>query len=367
MSSLSPTFPDANNAARHHGFTLVEVMVAMVIGLIGILIVLQVFSTAESQKQSTTGSGDAQNNGAIALHSLQRDARQAGYGINSLNVMGCPLTLPAPASRQLTNLAPLTINPPVADVPAGDDNTDTLLVFYGNSPSPPEGDRVTTVASVGTSQQIGIMSPSGFLAGNHVIAAPAAPTTGCALTMAAITAVSAPNVTAPDIDAVEGGSLFNIGATPRILAYAVRGGNLTVCDYMQANCGTACEADNPNCNDNWTPIANNVVSLRAQYGRDTSTPMDGIDTWDQTTPTQPNPANQETFACRWARISAIRLAIVARNKHRAGLVTQNAPVWEGSDNIPINLTALDNWQNYRYQVFETVVPLRNLPWMAACS
>ncbi len=88
MSPLPSTFPAANKAARHLGFTLVEVMVAMVIGLIGILIVLQVFSTVESQRQATTGSGDAQNNGAIALHSLQRDVRQAGYGINALNVLG---------------------------------------------------------------------------------------------------------------------------------------------------------------------------------------------------------------------------------------------------------------------------------------
>lgn len=350
------------------GFTLVEVMVAMVIGMIGIIIMMQVFAAAEGQKRSTTGTGDAQSNGTMALYALQRDIRHAGFGFNALNALGCPITLPAPASRQLSFLAPVQVNPPVADVPAGDDNTDTLLVAYGSSEGSPEGDRIVATVTVGSDQQLGVLTPTNFLAGHHVVAAPSAPTNGCAFTLANVSEVSGPNVTIAASGAVEGGALFNFGATPRILAYAVRGGNLTVCDYMQANCAAACTAGEINCNANWTPIVNNIVSLRAQYGRDTSSPMDGVDTWDQTTPVQSSPANQETFACGWARTSALRVAIVARNTQLdKGVITGDAPSWEGSADTPIDLSARSNWQNYRYSVFETVIPLRNLPWMASCT
>ena len=61
--------------ARPGGFTLVEVMVAMVIGMIGIIIMMQVFASAEGQKRTTTGTGDAQSNGAMAIYTLQRDIR----------------------------------------------------------------------------------------------------------------------------------------------------------------------------------------------------------------------------------------------------------------------------------------------------
>jgi hypothetical protein len=118
-------------------------MVAMVIGMLGLIIMMQVFSAAEGQRRATTGSGDAQSNGAMALYALQRDIRQGGYGFNAVNAFGCPLALPAPASRTLAQLAPVIINPPTADVPAGDANTDTLLIAYGNNEGPPEGDVIT--------------------------------------------------------------------------------------------------------------------------------------------------------------------------------------------------------------------------------
>jgi hypothetical protein len=183
------------------------------------------------------------------------------------------------------------INPPTTDVPAGDANSDTLLVSFGNGDGSPEGDLITVVSG----SQVALRTTANFPAPpalgpfQWVAAAPAAATLGCALTLAPVTAVAAPNLTVAGTGAVDGGQLFNFGSNPRILAYAVRAGNLTFCDYLTANCGAACTAADGSCSANWIPIANNIVSLRAQYGRDTSIPMDGIiDTWDQTTPAQPS-------------------------------------------------------------------------------
>jgi type IV pilus assembly protein PilW len=343
------------------GFTLVEVMVAMVIGMIGIIVMMQVFSAAEGQKRSTTGSGDAQSSGAMALYALQRDIRQSGYGFNALNALGCPLALGAPSNHTLSQLAPVMINPPVADVPAGDANTDTLLVAYGSSEGSPEGDAITALNGT----KLGVQTPVNFANGHRVIAAPSSPTNGCALSLATVSAVAAPNVTVASSGAVEGGSLFNLGAAPKILAYAVRNGNLTVCDYIATDCGVACTATDGTCSASWVPIVNNIASLRVQYGH-ASTAVSGVDSWDQTTPPLSTPS-QATLACLWARTSAARIAVLVRNSQvDKDVLTGIAPVWEGSADAPFDLTARANWQNYRYKVFETVIPVRNLPWMASC-
>ncbi len=343
------------------GFTLVEVMVAMVIGMIGIIIMMQVFAAAEGQKRSTTGAGDAQTSGAMALYALQRDIRQSGYGLNALNVLGCPLALGAPSSHTLSQLAPLMINPPAADVPAGDANTDTLLIAYGSSEGSPEGDAITAINGT----QLGVLTPVNFAVGHRVIAAPSSPLNGCTLTLATVSGTSPPNVTVSSSGALEGGSLFNLGASPRILAYAVRNGNLTVCNYMAVDCSAACTAVDGTCSASWVPIVSDVVSMRAQYGH-ASTTTSGVDSWDQTTPPVSTPA-QATLACLWARTSAVRIAVVVRNSQvDKDVLTGVAPVWEGSAGAPFVLTARANWQNYRYKVFETVVPMRNLPWMASC-
>jgi len=345
-------------AKRHKGFGLVEVMVAMIIGMLGIIIMMQVFAVAEGQKRSTTGAGDAQNNGAMALYTLQRDVRQAGYGFNALKVLGCPLTLPAPASRTLTYLAPAVINPPVAEVPAGDANTDTLLIAYGSSEGSPEGDAITMVAG----SQLGVMTSTNFRKDHWVIAAPSEATVSCALTLAKVTAVAAPNVQVDASGAVEGGFLFNLGAAPRILAYAVRAGNLTVCDYMARDCSKATSYTD-------TAIASNIVSLRAQYGH-ASTATSGVDSWNKTT---------ADTACGWARTTALRIAVVARNSQveKDEVSGPKSPAWEGSPSPPdppappsdpseLYLTATINWKNYRYTVFQTAIPIRNLPWMESC-
>lgn len=351
------------------GFTLVEVMVAMVIGMVGIIIMMQVFAAAEGQKRSTTGAGDAQSNGAMALYALQRDIRQSGYGFNALNALGCPLTLGAPSSATLSQLAPVIINAPVTDVPAGDDNTDTLLIAYGSSEGSPEGDAITSLNGT----QLGVQTPVNFANGHRVIAAPSAPLNGCVLTLGSVSAIAAPNVTVASSGAVEGGSLFNLGATPRILAYAIHKGNLTVCDYMSTDCGAVCTAvDGPlgttangSCSASWVPIVSNIASLRAQYGH-ASTATSGVDSWDQATPPVTTPS-QTTLACLWARTSALRIALVARNGQvDKDVLTAVAPVWEGSADVAFDLSGRANWQNYRYKVYETAIPVRNLPWMAAC-
>jgi len=63
-----------------YGFSLVEILVAMVIALLGTIIIFQVFAVSEGIRRTSTSGGDAQQFGALALFTLERDVRVAGYG-----------------------------------------------------------------------------------------------------------------------------------------------------------------------------------------------------------------------------------------------------------------------------------------------
>lgn len=344
------------------GFSLVEIMVAMVIGLIGMMVMMQMLAVFEGQKRSTTGGGEAQGTGAITLFNLQRDIQQAGYGISALNLIGCDVQLRAgPPAVTLSSMAPVVINPPASVVVRGDANTDTLLVTLGNSNGPVEGDGITTQPGANT---YAVQTPTSFNIGDQVIATAKIRPPSCnganSLILTAVTGVASPNVTVgTSVAGVTNGQLYNLGQAPAIRAYAVRNGNLTMCDYTLNDCGDATQV-NPVLNTAvWTSVADGVVSLRAQYGHDTTVPMDGIvDAYDQISPVS---------ACNWAKTSAVRIALVVRNgKFEKDAVTGVAggaptPTWDGNANTPINLAAGGgSWKNYRYKVFQTTVPLRNI-------
>jgi type IV pilus assembly protein PilW len=72
-----------------HGFSLVELLVAMVIGLIGSIIIFQVYAGFEGQRRNTTSGGDATTNMAAATNALEQAGRDAGYGLNFPTHMGC--------------------------------------------------------------------------------------------------------------------------------------------------------------------------------------------------------------------------------------------------------------------------------------
>lgn len=357
---------------RATGFSLVEIMVGMVIGLLGILIMMNIYSNFEGQKRTTSGAGDVQNEGAIALFSLQRDIEQAGYDINSTNLLGCRVSVPAtmaPVAFTLSAIAPVTINPASSVLPWGDNNTDTLLVVYGSSNGQPEGDVISSLAASAaqaTTFNVKYQPPSAQ-SGDQVIFEPVARPAPCNLSVDSVVSVNTGSITVANgmpsasIPIVPNniGTVFNLGNAANaangnaftVNGYAIRGGNLTVCNYMQTDCSNVA---------NWSAIANGIVSLKAQYGRDTAptAAMDGIvDVYDQTTPSSANP----TYACDWMRISSMRVALIGRNgQPDKGIVTGTTPIWAGSAGNPIDLSALANWQNYRYKVFETTIPIRNL-------
>lgn len=389
------------------GFGLVEVMVAVVIGMLGIIVMMQMFSMFEGQKRTTTGGDEAISSGSVSLYGIQRDIQQSGWGVSNVQLIGCTVSsMLGGGSAATILLEPITINS--ALIPAGDPNTDTLLVMSGNGTGSVEG--VTIMNSTLPPQ---VQSAPAFASLDYVLVAPKdrqpcnvsfSRVDNGGVDLAAgtvrITPISTPIPAFNPDD-----KLFNLGAAPSIRAYAIRNRNLTVCDYRASNCGDATDADNTNPNgDVWVPIANNIVSLRAQYGRDTTQSvvsasvqagsMDGVvDLWDKVRSTNASPpvptvstnGIKNTYACGLIRTSAVRIALVARSSQPEKtldwpLLTQHvtpaAREWAGSDAVA---TAIDSdeadavaiilpspavdwptWQDFRYKVFQTVVPLRNI-------
>jgi type IV pilus assembly protein PilW len=113
----------------------------------------------------------------------------------------------------------------------------------------------------------------------------------------------------------------------------------------------------------------NVVNLQAYYGKDTGFPANGaIDSWDTTTP---------TTNAGWRQVRAVRVAVASRSvQYEKEEVTATNPLWDvGADSVilgaascgaskclELKVDQLADWKHYRYKVFDTIVPLRNMLW-----
>lgn len=356
-------FPRLSHA---YGFSLIEIMIGMSIGAMALMAILQLFGMSESYKGLIGGGSDAQNNGVIALHVLQREIANAGYGLTPVALLGCDLTLPADGTnpeRSIKSLSPVLIND--NNIPAGDSNTDTLRVLYANTAAPTEGDEILTPWEDYTT--VTLNPPVHYLAGDKVIASPAQRTDCSNLVMSSV-------IDAPDTSLTTNTALFqpapsptgsytliNLGPNPQFKAYAIRKGNLTVCDYLQHDCNNPEQVDDPLV---WQSLVSHIASLRIQYGHDYNSP-NGVDSYDQAIRT-PTTDPSSTIECGWRRTPALRLAVVAREITRTSeaIMPNASPLsWAGEDGAPIDLSQIPEWEHYRYRKFETSIDLPNIVWL----
>jgi type IV pilus assembly protein PilW len=169
------------------------------------------------------------------------------------------------------------------------------------------------------------------------------------------------------------GAAFNLGTAPRLNVWQITNRRILSFTNTLDNQATA------------TEVAEGVVNLQAEYGVDTD--ADGIVEWTAAAPAV------------WTQLRAVRVGLLARSQQfeknavlfndPANLlddtevrVTRNPPAWAGgaftmtnldgtadsdplgADEGPVGATpCLPNyWRCYRYRVYETVIPLRNMLW-----
>ena len=357
-------------ARRQGGFTIVELMIAIVLGLLTVLIVAQVLLQAETRRRTISSGSDAQLNGALTLFTLQRDIQMAGYGANAIPaVMGCKLNrkFGSGGTASQVPLAPVVITPGANGAP---DQVTVLQARTRQASVPMQTTEIHTDASV----SFVVESSLGVTAGDMMVIAPEAITdynsSDCRLFQVAGTTLSTTNIPHANTsswnhdstfsaDMPDNSVLINMG-TPALRTYSVGASqNLSVSDVSWTD-GTTTSQD----------LFSQIVTMQALYGKDTD--ANGIvDTYDKTTPTTP---------AGWQQVLTVRLVVVARSdKQETSSVTTSQPLWDVGANDTINDVAtadcngtskcitlkvdhLTNWQRYRYKVYDTIVPLRNVLW-----
>ncbi|HNV88812.1 MAG TPA: PilW family protein [Methylotenera sp.] len=386
------------------GFTIVELMVGLVIGLIASLVIMQTFSAFEGSKRSTTGIADAQTNGSIGLYMLQRELQFAGYGIPvisgtmpQINVRPDQLTfqdytnktqaeIDAAYATALANYntkiaadtatvqsgevySALKCNPAptlaldVDNDPATADVTidvitpvvitegvssDTIAIRYGTTT---RGGMQTRVVSPFGTDTVTVENNMGCRAGDVVLVTRNSNSGDTTCVATKVTSTNAQLDAAPNSILVvsnAGMALNNrlacLGQV-RQMTFAVNGNQLQ---------------------KNGQNVIGDIVSLQAQYGIAATANSEIVNQWVDAsggTWAAPTVANRN-------RIKAVRIALVARNNLLERNVVSQACT--GAATGPgrvcvfggdINLAATDvgaDWNRYRYRTYEVIVPLRNV-------
>jgi type IV pilus assembly protein PilW len=321
--------------------------------------------------------------GAVALFSLERDIKQGGYGFGTFgiaNPVNCTVNaydVQRPGGNQDFNfaLAPALITQGAGGAP------DTIAAFYGNTDLIVAGKTFTFSSNAAKATSSSLGGRTGLLRGNVLLIAGMAGSPA-ALACQLIEVTGNTNADAITIDHSSGsytpqngvgsatarynkatgpaftnGFIYDLGASPRRNVWSIQNGRLVVRDDMHWT-----DADLDGGNDPFA-VYDDIIDLQAEYGVDANADRQ-LDTWTTVAPAD------------MASVYALRVGILARSKQAEKVkVTAVAPSWAAgsftmnnvdgtNDSNPGDASAGDpnNWRNYRYRAYESLVPLRNVVW-----
>ena len=369
------------------GFSLVELLVAVTIGLVLTLAITSVMTRSESTKRTITSTNDANQTGAYVSYELDRALRSAGSGYAQRwrEVFGCqinasrdnaamlpsPTALPAPfdGMPQAFRLAPLVIT-------KGADS-DVLAIMTGAAGVGESGLRVVQSSVVAGS--LGLPNALG-IRGNDLILL-AQDGIGCMVQQVTAGFEGTPLVagTLPPQDLPLSGRFYNATGTDVSLTdfgvsgdtYVMGLGNaLTNAPQFQLigvganNTLVSYDILRIDGTDAPVPIAENVVQLRALYGVDTDNDSrqdawvdPGVAPWDSVSLLNGSEAARDNLR----RIVAVRVglilasSLVERTNASPTSITLFGDIGMGQTRA---LTADE--QRVRHRAVEITVPLRTI-------
>ncbi len=368
---------------RNLGFSLVEVMIGLTVGLIAVLAILQTLSLFEGQRRTTTAGADAQENGLLATFAIEQDGRKAAAGFTHPQAFACQ-NFHSYYSDGGGPGGPIgSFNTqPISIIDGGAGNPDQIVVrtgsrFLGSIPTrltapmanPWDPLVVERVYDFTNQDLVMVVSPGG---------------TDC--TLMRVTAVDMPTFTLqhlngqtpeynPDNAYMTANGWPGYPSESQVFRVgSAAGGGVTSRTYsINANNSLQVVNTVSGAAPGTDILSNEIVELQAQYG---IAPVGSqqIDDWVDATGAWAAPSVADR-----QRIKAIRVVVVARSGRRDGaLVTGTCANNAGTNYGPCAWgdTAADpaplidlrtgagdtEWQRYRYKTYQTIIPLRNVMW-----
>jgi type IV pilus assembly protein PilW len=336
------------------GFSMIELMVAMLIGLIGMVIIFQVFEVSEGIKRTTTSGGDAQQNGAVALYLIEHDLRNAGAGFNDTPTAGCQV-IGFDSKRATPNFptAPDTILLVPARITSTGAATspDQLTIFYGSKPNVVNATTLQAPGMPAPAADLNVRNPYGYRPGDLILLQDPGTATPCAVMEVTKSPASLPPPTAPiNVErgtnpytllsgvsriprfnpvgglgvtytgtAAKATLVFNLGNihepagspdVPVHNTYAIANRSLQVTSLFVPNAATASPMV--------STVADNIVHMRALYGIDTGPVFNAAGEGDGVVDTFVDAATFNAMVVNgatppWRYLIAVRVALVARS------------------------------------------------------
>ncbi|WP_374263517.1 PilW family protein [Zoogloea sp.] len=401
--------PSERRRVAQAGVSLVEVMVGLAVGMIASLVIMSSFSSSETYRRNVGGVADIVQTASITSARLNMLFEEAGASfVQGRNIWGCRLL----ATRAKTVLLPATGYPdpftafpttvrvlPVGILDAGGTGSDVVMIMGGSSassnrdtPFDTDGKTLTVsnpngigIANAGLSvDDLFLAVPQDVASGpgdcQIIQAAPGfsggAPVNDAALglnVMPAEGAVLAPAsyTTIKINDGANSYGLLTVTADSPSAFHLGRAGASTFSLLSVNGSGELVEYDLLQ-RRGAQPFGENVVLLKARYGVDNGAnggkANDNIvDEW--ISPTEAGWTLAELMDGKTAteqkvdQIKAVRIGLVLRSPQ---VVVGDAKLTEvvlfgdlgGARKITRTLTADE--QRYGYQVFDWVIPLRNM-------
>ncbi len=354
------------------GIGLVDLMVGLAIGLLAMLVILQVAVLFESRRNAAMGSSDAQVNGVNVIAAINRDLRIAGYGLGPADALACNVK-----RYYHANIADLVLQP-VTIVDGLNGAPDTL--------------RILASAKQESGAPARLITPHPFDATTLLVNSTLAIAVNDLLVLQEVgkpcAMLQATAVPASDFRVIHdaANSAWNSAVPATLLpaggygvgAAVINLGGVTDHRYSVTSSNNLIAERYLSASDSWEQrlMASQVVSLQAQYGFDNRVGMQATPqvTWWSSGMIDADSNGSIGDNGDLRRLLAVRLAIVARSDKReppaaTGCNTSAAPEWlAGADvdgqltSTAIDVSSIPDWRCYRYRVFQSVVPLRNLIW-----
>jgi type IV pilus assembly protein PilW len=394
---------------RAHGFSLVEILVGLAIGMLAVIIIMQVFAVNEATKRTTTGGADATTNGTTALYLTEREVAMAGWGLESALYLGRPDTanpiVPgcetynhycggASCSGADWSLAPVSItdggtgpdsitlryfaDPEDANfVPSPTATVYSNAVVVSGATSVPTL-KVSTNFSCKKGDLVLVSDPTGATC-TLVQVSDVPGTTPGDLTLPHLSGTDSP-YNNPDWDtASSGGKPPIVTSTTTATCFAPASDGPTSRRIFSVDTTDRVLKRFDSATATTSAIASGIVDMQAQYGiaaDGSQVVSDWVDAtggagWDNPVPKAGT--SGITTKNRLQNIKAVRIALVARSSEyqkpsgstcdatSTSVLTAGSTGWSTWATFDDSGYPAD-WQCYRYREFEITVPVRNIIW-----